>query len=253
MRPVTIDLNSDVGEGAGDDGVIIPLVTSVNVACGFHAGDPLTIRRTLRLARAHGVAVGAHPSYPDREGFGRRPMARDPEAVESDLLYQLGALSALCRSEGLALTHVKPHGALYNSAAGDPSLASAIARAVLAFDPSLLVVGLAGSPMIGLVRGLGLRCAEEAFADRGYTPEGALQPRDRPGALIEEPDAVAERAWRMARDRTVVAVDGSEVAVAADTICLHGDTPGAARLAVAVRARLLAEGVQLRALAGGRG
>jgi len=248
MEPVTIDLNSDVGEGAGDDGVIIPLVTSVNVACGFHAGDPPTIRRTIRLAKQHGVAVGAHPSYPDREGFGRRPMARDPEAVECDLIYQLGALQALCRAEGVALTHVKPHGALYNAAAGDPALASAIARAVKTFDPSLLVVGLAGSPMIGLVRGLGLRCAEEAFADRGYTSGGELQPRDRPGALIEQPDQVAERAWRMARDRRVVAVDGTEVAVAADTICLHGDTPGAARMAVAVRERLLAEGVRLRAL-----
>lgn len=248
MGPVTIDLNSDVGEGAGDDGVIIPLVTSVNVACGFHAGDPTTMRRTLRLAKRHGVAVGAHPSYPDREGFGRRTMARPPEEVEGDLLYQLGALSALCRAEGVALTHVKPHGALYNAAAADPALASAIARAIKAFDPSLLVVGLAGSPMIELVRGLGLRCAEEAFADRGYTPRGTLVARDQPGALIEEPEAVAERAWRMARDRTVVAVDGTEVAVAADTICLHGDTPGAARLAVAVRARLLAEGVRLRAL-----
>jgi UPF0271 protein len=248
MDPVTIDLNSDVGEGAGDDGVIIPLVTSVNVACGFHAGDPLTIRRTIRLAKRHGVAVGAHPSYPDREGFGRRPMQRDGEAVECDLLYQLGALAALCRAEGVSLTHVKPHGALYNSAAGDLALAAAIARAVKAFDPSLRVVCLAGSPMAGLLRGLGLGCAEEAFADRGYTPLGALQPRELPGALVEDPVEVAERAWRMARDRKVVAVDGTEVAVAADTICLHGDTPGAARLAAAVRARLLAEGVQLRAL-----
>ena len=249
MDQVTIDLNSDVGEGAGDDGVIIPLVTSVNVACGFHAGDPLTIRRTIRLAKAHGVAVGAHPSYPDREGFGRRPMVRDPAAMESDLLYQLGALAALCRAEGVALTHVKPHGALYNAAAGDLALATAVARAVQLFDPSLRVVCLAGSPMAGLVRSLGLACAEEAFADRGYTPGGALQPRDLPGALIEEPAAVAERAWRMARDRTVVAVDGTVVAVAADTICLHGDTPGAALMAAAVRSRLLAEGVRLRALA----
>jgi UPF0271 protein len=249
MKPVTIDLNSDVGEGAGDDGVIIPLVTSVNVACGFHAGDPGTIRQTLRLAKRHGVAVGAHPSYPDREGFGRRHMARQPEAVEGDLLYQLGALAALCRAEGVALHHVKPHGALYNAAAGDLTLAAAVARAVLAFDPSLLVVCLAGSPMAGLVRGLGLACAEEAFADRGYTPGGALQPRDQPGALIEAPDQVAARALRMAQERTVVAVDGTVVAVAADTLCLHGDTPGAARMAAAVRAKLLAAGVELRALA----
>jgi UPF0271 protein len=252
MDPVTIDLNSDVGEGAGDDGVIIPLVTSVNVACGFHAGDPATIRETIRLAKRHGVAVGAHPSYPDREGFGRRHMTRAPELVESDVLYQLGALAALCRAEGVALTHVKPHGALYNAAAEDPALASAIARAVRAFDPSLRVVCLAGSPMAGVVRRLGLACGEEAFADRGYTPRGTLVPRDQAGALIEEPAAVAERAWRMARDRMVVAVEGTEVAVAADTICLHGDTPGAARLAAAVRERLLAAGVQLRPLVGWR-
>ena len=194
------------------------------------------------------MAVGAHPAYPDREGFGRRPMAREPEAVEADLLYQLGALQALCRAEGVALTHVKPHGALYNAAADDEALAAAIGRAVLAFDRSLVVVGLAGSRMIGVVRRLGLACAGEAFADRGYTPRGSLVPRDRPGALVEEPSAVAERAWRMASERKVVAVDGSVVAVAADTICLHGDTPGAARLAAAVRERLLAAGVQLRAL-----
>jgi UPF0271 protein len=250
MDSVTIDLNSDVGEGAGDDGVIIPLVTSVNVACGFHAGDPVTIRETIRLAKRHGVAVGAHPSYPDREGFGRRPMARGPGAVESDLLYQLGALAALCRAEGVALTHVKPHGALYNSAAGNQALATAIGKAVRAFDPALLVVCLAGSHMVEVMRRMGLACAEEAFVDRGYTPRGTLVPRDQPGALIEEPAVVAERAWRMARDRMVIAVDGTEVAMAADTICLHGDTPGAARLAAAVRSRLLAAGVELRALAG---
>jgi UPF0271 protein len=249
MAAVTIDLNSDVGEGAGDDGVIIPLVTSVNVACGFHAGDPVTIRQTLRLAKRHGVAVGAHPSYPDREGFGRRAMAREPEDVESDLLYQLGALSALCRAEGVALTHVKPHGALYNAAALDGGLAGAIIRAVRAFDPSLRLVVLAGSPMAGLVRSAGLRCGEEAFADRGYTPEGALQPRQLPGALVESVDEVADRALRMAQERVVVAVNGAVIPVAADTLCLHGDTPGAARMAAAVRARLLAAGVALRALA----
>jgi UPF0271 protein len=248
MEPLAIDLNSDVGEGAGDDAVIIPLVTSVNVACGFHAGDPATIRQTIRLAKRHGAAVGAHPSYPDREGFGRRPMARPTEAVEDDLLFQLGALQALCRAEGVELAHVKPHGALYNAAAEDPVLAAAIARAVVAFDPSLVVVCLAGSPMVEVVRRQGLACAQEAFADRGYTPRGTLVPRDQPGALVDEPAAVAERAWRMARHRTVLAVDGTEVGVAADTLCLHGDTPGAARLAAAVRSRLLSEGVRLRPL-----
>jgi len=248
---MAIDLNCDMGEGAGEDEGIVPLVSSINVACGFHAGDPATIRATIRLAARHGVAVGAHPSYPDRAGFGRAPMARSPEEVRDDVVYQVAAVRAFCAAEGVPLVHVKPHGALYNTAAQDPALAAAICEAVRQVDPGLVVVCLAGSPMAGVVRSLGMRCAEEAFADRGYTPEGTLVPRGRPGALVEDPGAVAERVAAMARDRRVTSVAGTPVTVAADTICLHGDTPGAARLAAAIRARLTREGIEVRALARG--
>jgi len=248
---MAIDLNCDMGEGAGEDEGIVPLVSSINVACGFHAGDPATIRATIRLAARHGVAVGAHPSYPDRAGFGRAPMARSPEAVRDDVVYQVAAVRAFCAAEGVPLVHVKPHGALYNTAAQDPALAAAICEAVRQVDPGLVVVCLAGSPMAGVVRSLGMRCAEEAFADRGYTPEGTLVPRGRPGALVEDPGAVAERVSAMARDRRVTSVAGTPVPVAADTICLHGDTPGAARLAAAIRARLTRDGIEVRALARG--
>jgi UPF0271 protein len=246
---VTVDLNCDMGEGAGADEALMPLVSSANVACGFHAGDEASIRATVRLAARHGVALGAHPSYPDRAGFGRRALARAPAEVRADVTAQVEAVRAACRAEGVPLVHVKPHGALYNAAARDRALALAIAEAVRAIDPGLVVVCLAGSAMAGVVRGLGLSCAEEAFADRGYAPDGSLLPRDQPGALIEDPGLVAERVSRLARERRVVAAGGALVPVEADTICLHGDTPGAAALAAAVRARLRADGVEVRALA----
>jgi len=248
---MAIDLNCDMGEGAGEDEGIVPLVSSINVACGFHAGDPASIRGTIRLAARHGVAVGAHPSYPDREGFGRAPMVRSSEEVRDDLIYQVAAVRAFCAAEGVPLVHVKPHGALYNTAAQDPMLAAAICEAVRQVDPGLVIVCLAGSPMASVVRSLGMRCAEEAFADRGYTPEGTLVPRGRPGALIDDPGAVAERVAAMARERRVTSVAGTPVTVAADTICLHGDTPGAAVLAAAIRARLTRDGIEVRALARG--
>ncbi|MEI7705593.1 MAG: 5-oxoprolinase subunit PxpA [Deltaproteobacteria bacterium] len=247
---MAIDLNCDMGEGAGEDAGILPFVSSVNVACGFHAGDPTTIRETIRLAARHGVAVGAHPSYPDRAGFGRLAMDRPADRVRDDVLYQVAALRGFCAAEGVRLVHVKPHGALYNAAAQDPALARAIATAVREVDPELVLVCLAGSPMVGVVRSLGLRCAEEAFADRGYTPGGTLVPRGAPGALIEDPGSVAERVAGLARDGRLTAVDGRPVAVAADTVCLHGDTPGAAALARAIRERLAREGIEVRALTG---
>jgi UPF0271 protein len=250
MADATIDLNCDMGEGAGADERLMSLVSSANVACGGHAGDEATMRATVRLARRHGVAVGAHPSYPDRAGFGRERMTRTAEEVRGDVAAQVRALLSVCRGEGVPLVHVKPHGALYNAAAGDPALAQAIAEAVRGIDPGLVVVCLAGSPMAGVVRRLGLVCAEEAFADRGYTARGTLLPRGQPGALVEDPEAVAERASRMARERVVVADDGTLVTVRADTLCLHGDTPGAAALAEAVRARLRRDGVEVRALRG---
>jgi len=241
-----IDLNCDVGEGAGFDDQILPLVSSVNVACGFHAGDPTSLRQTLRLAGRHGVAVGAHPSYPDREGFGRTPSARSPERVRDDVVYQVAALAGLCRAEGVALRHVKPHGALYNAAAEDRALAEAICEAVKSFDPALAVVCLAGSPMAEVVRAAGLPCAEEAFADRAYTSRGRLVPRSLPGALIEDPARVAERVWLLAREGYLGSIDGKPVAVRADTLCVHGDTPGAVALLRAIRERLAAEGVEVR-------
>jgi UPF0271 protein len=249
MASTTIDLNCDMGEGAGADEQLMPLVSSANVACGGHAGDEASMRATVRLARRHGVAVGAHPSYPDRAGFGRERLARAPVDVRADVVAQVRALLAVCREEGVPLVHVKPHGALYNAAAGDAALAQAIGEAVREVDPGLVVVCLAGSPMVGLVRGMGLACAEEAFADRGYTARGTLVARGQPGALLVDPATVAERASRLARERSVTAADGTVVPVAADTLCLHGDTPGASALARAVRERLLADGVAVRPLA----
>ena len=250
MAGCTIDLNCDMGEGCGADEALMPLVSSANVACGGHAGDEASMRETVRLARRHGVAVGAHPSYPDRAGFGRKLLPRTAAEVRADVVAQVRALAMVCGAEAVPLVHVKPHGALYSDAAQDEALARAVAEAVLAVDPGLVLVCLAGSPMVNVVRGLGLACAEEGFADRGYTSRGTLVPRGEPGALVQDPQAVAARASRMARERTVVSVDGTTVPVAADTICIHGDTPGAAALAAAVRARLAADGVWVRALPG---
>ena len=243
-----IDLNCDMGEGAGHDAEIVPLVSSVNVACGFHAGGPDVMRETVRLARKHGVAVGAHPSYPDRAGFGRRYMAASPDEIRDDVTYQIGALWAFCRAEGLPLSHVKAHGALYNAAAQDRALAKAICQATRDVDPGLIMMCLARSPMAEVARELGLRCAEEAFADRAYTPTGSLVPRSTPGAVIRDPEQVAERVSVMARERRVVAIDGSVIPIEAGTICVHGDTPGAARLVAAIRARLAADGIAVRPL-----
>jgi 5-oxoprolinase (ATP-hydrolysing) subunit A len=245
---MVIDLNCDVGEGAGTDERILPLVSSANVACGFHAGDPATIRATVRLAKRFGVAVGAHPSYPDRLGFGRRALAASPEEVRDDVTYQVGAVLGFCRAEGVPLVHVKPHGALYNAAAQDPALAAAVCEAVRSIDPALIVVCLAGSPMVEVTRGLGLRCAEEAFADRSYTTRGTLVPRTQPGAVIDDPEKVAEQVATLARERRLLSVEGSPVTVSADTVCLHGDTPGAVELAAAIRGRLDREGVVVRSL-----
>ena len=245
-----IDLNCDMGEGLDSDPRIMPLVTSANVACGFHASDPTTMRRTVHLAREYGVAVGAHPSYADREGFGRRAVNATPDEVRDAVLYQVGALSALCRAEGVRLCHVKPHGALYNAAAQDPALARAICEAVASVDPGLAVVCLAGSPMAALTRELGLVCAEEAFADRAYTSAGTLVPRGTPGAVIQDPQEVAARVSRIVREKRVAAVDGSDVPLDVRTVCIHGDTPGAEGLVAAIRARLRAEGIDVRPFAG---
>jgi UPF0271 protein len=250
---VRVDLNADVGEsfGAwslGEDEALIPLVTSVNVACGLHAGDPVTIERTIRIAVRHGVSVGAHPGYPDLAGFGRRAMDLPPDEVEASVLYQIGAVAGFARAAGTRLRHVKAHGALYNRAARDPQAAAAIARAIRRFDGDLVLVGLAGSALLDAGRGEGLAVAAEAFADRGYEPDGSLRARHHPDALLDDPEAAAAQALAIVRDHAVRAVDGSRVDVAADTICVHGDAPGAAARARAVRRALEAAGVDVRAV-----
>lgn len=248
-----IDLNADLGEsfGAwrmGDDGALMASITSANVACGFHAGDPGVMRRTIRLAREHGVAVGAHPGYPDLAGFGRREMQMATGEVEDLVLYQVAAVAGVAAAEGVRLQHVKPHGALYNQACRDRALADAIARAVAAFDSSLILLGLPESELLHAGEHAGLRVAAEVFADRAYEPDGSLTPRRKAGAVIHDREAVVQRAVRMAREKSVVATDGSIVPLTADTICLHGDTPGAGELARLVRDGLEAAGVTVRAL-----
>ncbi len=249
-----IDLNADVGEsfGAwslGDDEGLFASVTSVNVACGFHAGDPRVMDLTVARARAAGVAVGAHPGYFDLRGFGRRALDADPVEVEADVLYQVGALDGFCRAHGVPLRHVKPHGALYNQAALDDSLAHAIARGVARYRRDLVLVGLATSrPMRAAAAEHGLRFAGEAFADRAYEADGTLVARREPGALLRDPAVAAAQALRLTQAGEVVARDGSRVQIEAQTLCLHGDTPAAALIARAVRATLEAAGVQVAAL-----
>jgi 5-oxoprolinase (ATP-hydrolysing) subunit A len=251
----SIDLNADLGEGfgawtMGDDAGVLRHVTSANVACGFHAGDPGVIDRTIRLAAQAGVAVGAHPSHHDLRGFGRRNIVADPAEVEADVLYQVGAVLAFARSHGVGLVHVKPHGALYNQAAVDEPLSLGIARGVARLSTELVLVGAASSPaMRRAAEACGLRFAAEAFADRAYEKDGTLVPRGRPGAVLSDTAEVAARAVRIARDRRVVAADGTVIPLEADTICLHGDTPGAVEHARAVRAALEAAGIAVRPLA----
>jgi UPF0271 protein len=248
-----IDLNSDLGEsfGAwslGNDRELLKAITSANVACGFHAGDPGVMRETVRLAKAAGVAVGAHPGFPDLVGFGRRNMAATPREVEDFVLYQVGALAALAAAEGVALQHVKAHGALYNMAVRDRALADAIARAVAACDASLILFGLPGSELLRAGEAAGLRVAAEGFADRAYEPDGSLTPRDRPGAVIHDVAAVVSRAVRMAREGLITATDGRDIAIRVDTICTHGDTPGAHELTRRIREGLEHAGIAVRPL-----
>lgn len=247
----TIDLNADVGESfgawrTGSDDELIPLVTSVNVACGFHAGDPLVIESTIRTAVEAGVAVGAHPGYPDLQGFGRRSLDLSPVELEAAVLYQVAALAGMAAALGTTLRHVKPHGALYNRAARDTDVARPIARAVGRLSPRLVFVGLAGSAMIEAARAAGLAVAEEAFADRGYRADGSLVPRDRPGALLAGPDETAHQAVSIARDGRVRTVDGGWLELRADTLCLHGDAPRAPERARAVRHALEQAGIDVR-------
>ncbi|MEZ5286128.1 MAG: 5-oxoprolinase subunit PxpA [Vicinamibacterales bacterium] len=245
-----MDLNSDVGEsfGAwrlGQDEALMAVITSANIACGFHAGDPGVMRETVALARAHGVALGAHPGFPDLAGFGRREMRCTPREVEDAVVYQIGALAAVAAAQGLRLQHVKAHGALYNMACRDAELAAAIARATAAVDRSLVLFGLPGSALLAAGEQAGLCVAAEVFADRAYNPDGSLVSRARPGSVITDETEVVRRAVRMAADHEVEAVDGSRVALAGATMCVHGDTEGAAALAAAIRRALEGHGVEL--------
>jgi len=251
MTTRTIDLNADAGEGfgaytIGADAEMLRSVTSLNVACGFHAGDPVVIRGTIRAAKAAGVAVGAHPGFPDLQGFGRRPMHVAPDDLVAMLVYQIGAVAALAAAEGVRLRHVKAHGALYNMAVADDRLAGAIAEATGAFD-GLCLFAPKGSAMAAAAASRGVRVASEAFLDRGYCADGTLTPRAEPGALVTDPARVAERAVALAREGAVVATDGTRVALHPDTLCIHSDTPGAGRLAAAARGALEAAGVRVAA------
>ncbi|MFN3369841.1 MAG: LamB/YcsF family protein [Thermus sp.] len=247
-----IDLNADAGEsyGAftyGHDREIFPLVTSVNLACGFHGGSPVRMREAVALAKAHGVAVGAHPGFPDLVGFGRRDMALSPEEVYADVLYQMGALYAFLKAEGLRLHHVKPHGAMYLRACRDRETARAIAEAVRAFDPEVPLVVLPGTVYEEEARKAGLRVVLEAFPERAYLKNGQLAPRSLPGSWISDPEEAARRALRMVVEGKVEALDGGDVEVRAETLCIHGDNPNAPKVALAVRRALEEAGIEVRA------
>jgi UPF0271 protein len=246
-----MDLNSDVGESfgrweLGDDAAMLALVTSANVACGFHAGDPTTLRRTCALAAQRGVAVGAQVGYRDLAGFGRRFIDVAPDELTDDVVYQIGALDGMCRAAGTRVRYVKPHGALYNAIVHHEAQAAAVVAAVRAYDPALPVLGLPGSAFLAAAESAGLRTVREFFVDRGYTPKATLVPRSQPGALLHDPDEVTARVLRMVADGVVTAVDGSDVRVTAESACVHGDSPGAVAMATAVRAGLEAAGVALR-------
>ncbi len=247
-----IDVNCDMGEsfGAytlGSDSLLMPLVSSANVACGFHAGDPLIMDRTVMLARDHNVAVGAHPGYRDLAGFGRRAIDARPEEIQADVLYQIGALAAFARAHGAALAHVKPHGALYNLAAARPEIARAIARATAAYDPNLYLYCLAGSALVDAAQQHGLHVVREGFPDRAYNRDGTLRSRREPGAVITDPRRVAEQALQMVRTQSVTTPEGETLALVVDTLCIHGDNPSAVENARALREVLERNGVTLSA------
>lgn len=250
----SVDLNADLGEGfgvwrLGDDDAMLGIVTSANLACGFHAGNPVGLARTCRAAADRGVRIGAQVGYFDLAGFGRRRIDVEPEELRADVIYQIGALQAMARAAGATLGYVKPHGALYNTITVEQEQARAVAAAVHAVDPGLPVLGLAGSAFFAEAKRLGLRTVAEVFADRAYLPDGQLVPRHHEGAVLREPEEIADRVAVMVRAGQVSAIDGSMIDVDAESICVHGDSPGAVQIATAVRRRLEAEGVTLKAFA----
>ena len=247
----TIDLNSDLGEGygawsMGDDAAMLEIVSSANIACGFHAGDPAGILTCLRQAAARGVAVGAHVSYPDRGGFGRRDMDLAPADLTADTIYQIGALQGLARAAGTRVSYVKPHGALYNRIAHDARQGAAVIAGIKAVDPGLILMGLAGAPILAQAQAEGLRVVAEAFADRAYRADGQLVSRREPGAVLHDPDLIAERMLHLAQTGEIEAVDGTRLRLKADSICVHGDSPGAVAISARIRQRLLAAGVTIQ-------
>lgn len=248
----SVDLNADLAEGfgvweLGDDDAMLDLVTSANLACGFHAGNPVGLARTCRTAAERGVRIGAQVGYFDLAGFGRRRIDVDPEELTADVVYQIGALDALARAAGSSVSYVKPHGALYNTVMTDPVQARAVVDAVRASDPGLPVLGLTGSVLFDECRKRGIRTVAEAFADRGYRPDGSLVPRREPGAVLHDPVEIADRVSSMVESGTVSAVDGTVIRIDAESVCVHGDSPGAVTIATAVRDRLAAGGIQLMA------
>ncbi len=246
-----IDLNCDMGEsyGAwkmGNDEAILPFVTSANIACGFHAGDPATMRKTVAAALRHGVSLGAHPGLPDLQGFGRRNMAITDQEAYDMMVVQIGSMSAVAASQGSKLRHVKAHGQLYNMSVKDEGLARALAQATYDVDSDLVFYGLAGSAMLPIAESVGLRVASEVFGDRTYSPDGTLSPRNKPGAMIEDVQVSIKQVLQMVQHGTLTAVDGSTVKVRADTLCIHGDQPGAPAFARAIRQALLDAGIDVR-------
>jgi len=245
-----IDLNSDLGESFGAykigmDDAVIPLISSANVACGFHAGDPLVMDKTVALCKATGTAIGAHPGYPDLVGFGRRNLAASPAEVKSMVTYQIGALDAFCKAAGIKLQHVKPHGAMYNMAAKDEALAKAICQAIYEYDKELILMGLAGSQMLVQAKAMGLKCAAEVFADRAYEEDGTLVARSKPGAMIHDEEEAVSRVIRMIKESKVTAITGKDVAITADSVCVHGDGPKALAFVAKLRDAFAAEGIQI--------
>jgi UPF0271 protein len=242
-----VDLNADVGEGCGQDAALMPQISSANIACGIHAGDDDSMREAVALALQHGVAIGAHPSFPDREHFGRREMQLGARELHECIVAQIASLANVAQKQGTRLRHVKPHGALYNLAARDEALAETVIAAIRSVDPSLMLFGLAGSTMLAVAERLGLRAVSEAFADRAYKSDGSLLPRNQQGSVLHDGNVVASRAVAMVQNGAVIAVDGSRLAIRADTICLHGDSPGADVMALRIRDAFAAAGIRVAA------
>lgn len=245
-----IDLNCDLGESFGAytigmDGEVLPFISSANVACGFHASDPVVMAKTVAAAKAAGVAVGAHPGYPDLQGFGRRNMAVPPREVKAMVQYQVGALWAFCKANGIVMQHVKPHGAMYNMAGKDEALALAVCQGIAEVDKDLILMGLSGSMLLRAAEDCGLKAASEVFADRGYQADGSLVPRGKPGAMVENEEEAVARVVRMVKHGLVTAVTGEEIPIRADSVCVHGDSPKALAFVKKIRAGLEAAGVDI--------